>query len=224
MNHTYCIKTVQTVQYCIKYGLLWGSAVAHKIALTPLNVCGVWMISQESIVLYWDTRFYERHISYCGHRLHATALIWVFKSGLYERERATYSERLKPCSIWFQLRQHFQCDWMADFVFSLSLSLCSCYDTASWEPFEQVWPYFFSVVVVDYVFFCHLSPGLASGTISSSRKNNVTLGWFTEDSSAAACRVVQPLCKESGSCTLTDRCASQLMPCGQASAVTGGPR
>lgn len=123
MNHTYCIKTVQTVQYCIKYGLLWGSVVAHKIALTPLNVCGVWMISQESIVLYWDTRFYEQHISYCGHRLHATALIWVFKSGLYERERATYSERLKPCSIWFQLRQHFQCDWMADFVFSLSLSL-----------------------------------------------------------------------------------------------------
>lgn len=59
--------------------------------------------------------------------------------GLYRTEgRAMRSRRFEVCSIWFRLRQHFQCDWMADFFFLSSLSLfpCSCCDFASREPFE----------------------------------------------------------------------------------------
>lgn len=36
------------------------------------------------------------------------------------KQRAIYSNRFLPCHIWFWLRQHIQCEWMAAF-FSLQL-------------------------------------------------------------------------------------------------------
>lgn len=87
----YCIETSVAARcfvdaYWVKYRLPGGSMAANKIALIPLNVCGVWIISQEASSSAATGGVWEQHILSCGQRSHATALIRVLKSWLYERE------------------------------------------------------------------------------------------------------------------------------------------